>query len=274
MDASMVAQPAADRMPVQVQMVFKRTEAKYLLTHAQRSRLERRMARQMEPDQFGPSTVRNLYLDTPTFLLARRSLDHPLYKEKVRVRSYRPAGPGDRVFLELKKKCEGVVYKRRCTCELEEALGLCACRRPPVGQVEREIAFTAQREGGLFPVAYLAYDREAFYAPHDRDLRMTFDRRVRARWERLSLSDDAGEWVLGQGLNVLEVKTSKAMPLWLVSYLSGEGLRKTTFSKYGMAYRQRFPCGFKPPVPAAASLPETADSWRPAVAPSRASLSL
>ena len=64
------------------------------------------------------------------------------------------------------------------------------------------------------------------------------------------------------------------MPLWLVSYLSGEGLRKTTFSKYGMAYRQRFPCGFKPPVPAAASLPETADSWRPAVAPSRASLSL
>ena len=179
MDASMVAQPAADRMPVQVQMVFKRTEAKYLLTDAQRSRLERRMARQMEPDQFGPSTVRNLYLDTPTFLLARRSLDHPLYKEKVRVRSYRPAGPGDRVFLELKKKCEGVVYKRRCTCELEEALGLCACRRPPVGQVEREIAFTAQREGGLFPVAYLAYDREAFYAPHDRDLRMTFDRRVR-----------------------------------------------------------------------------------------------
>ncbi|MCH3956911.1 MAG: polyphosphate polymerase domain-containing protein [Olsenella sp.] len=255
MNASMVAQPANVRVPAQVQMVFKRTEAKYLLTDEQRSRLERRMARQMEPDEFGPSTVRNLYLDTPTFLLARRSLDHPLYKEKVRVRSYRPAGPGDKVFLELKKKCEGVVYKRRCSRELGGALDLCACRRPPVGQVECEIAFTAQREGGLSPVAYVAYDREAYYAPRDRDLRMTFDRRVRARWEHLSLSLDTGEWVLGQGLNVLEVKTSGAMPLWLVSFLSEEGLRKITFSKYGMAYQWRFPRGFRPLHPSRSGCP-------------------
>ncbi|WP_165443479.1 polyphosphate polymerase domain-containing protein [Olsenella sp. Marseille-P4559] len=264
MITSQVAQPLPGQAPVHVQMVFKRTEAKYLLTNAQRSRLERLISAHVAPDEFGPSTVRNLYLDTPTLLLARRSLGHPLYKEKVRVRSYRAAGEHDKVFLELKKKCDGVVYKRRCTMELDDALGLCQCLREPWTQVELELAVTAAREGGLLPVAYVAYDREAFFSTEDRDLRLTFDRRVRARWSSLSLTEDVGEPVLSQGLNILEVKTSKAMPLWFVAFLSEERLRKATFSKYGTAYRLRYPKGYRPQlapapvmVPGGISLPAT-----------------
>ena len=252
--------------PASYQMVFKRTEAKYLLDDAQRARLEGVMGQAMSPDSFGVSTVRNLYLDTPTLLLARRSIERPTYKEKVRIRSYAPATGGEEVFLELKKKFKGVVYKRRCVVTLDEALALCDGTRDPRDQVELELSCTARREGGLRPVSYLAYDREAFYATDDHDFRMTFDRNVRARWDSLDLATDGGERLLDEGVSILEVKTSKAIPLWLVDFLSEEGLRKASFSKYGTAYRMRYPGGWRPEASAygKAREPAAAPGRRPA----------
>ena len=127
------------------QMVFKRYEIKYQLNDAQRERLERVMAEHMVPDEYGPSTVRNIYYDTPNHVLARRSAEHPYYKEKLRIRSYAEAGEQTPVFLELKKKCDGIVYKRRCTLAQRDALDLLAGRRAPKTQIEREIAFSAGR---------------------------------------------------------------------------------------------------------------------------------
>ncbi|MGI6230287.1 MAG: VTC domain-containing protein [Tractidigestivibacter sp.] len=231
----------------QVQMVFKRTECKYLLNDDQRARLESLMECQghMVGDSYGPSTVRNIYLDTPTYELARRSEEHPYYKEKARLRSYRPVTLKMPVFVELKKKCNGIVYKRRCTLSQDSAIALVQGELEPKTQIEREIYATAQRLGGLSPAAYVAYDREAFYDANDRDLRMTFDRAVRVRWDHLSLASDEGERILPDGLSILEVKTSKAMPLWLVTFLTDERLFKTTFSKYGTAFRRRYPRGFR-----------------------------
>lgn len=96
------------------QLVFKRYETEYLLDAGQRAALEGVLAERMVPDEHGPSTVRNVYYDTPTALLARRSAEHPAYKEKIRTRCYGAPHPFDPVFVELKKKCDGVVYKRRC----------------------------------------------------------------------------------------------------------------------------------------------------------------
>ena len=218
------------------QMVFKRHEIKYQLTNEQRARLEQVMSAHMIPDEYGPSTVRNIYFDTPTHLLARRSAEHPYYKEKIRVRSYTPAGEETSVFLELKKKCDGIVYKRRCTLTLAEARALLAGQRAPQTQIEHEIAFSASRYEGLQPAMFVAYDREAFYDEHDHEFRMTFDRAVRCRWDDVSLAGSSEGIVLTPAnQSLLEVKCAAGMPLWLVDFFSVEGIFKGRFSKYGAA---------------------------------------
>ncbi len=219
------------------QLVFKRRETKFLLDDAQREALELDLAGRMRPDEHGPSTVRNVYYDTPTALLARRSAEHPAYKEKIRTRCYGTPHPFDPVFVELKKKCDGIVYKRRCELPATDAAELLAGRGRPRTQIERELDWTCRRYEGLRPTAYLAYDRVAYYAIDDRDLRLTFDRDVRARWEDVRLTGpDAGERVLAPGISILEIKTSKAMPIWLVRGLENIGARKSSFSKYGRAW--------------------------------------
>ena len=222
------------------QMNFKRCEMKYLLSDEQRARLEDAMSAHMVPDQYGPSIVMNVYCDTPSSLLIRRSLEKPRYKEKVRLRSYGALKPGQPVFLELKKKSNGIVYKRRCTMPLERAEAFLACQGDPQTQIERELDFSIKRYGGLEKSAFIAYDREAFYDRDDHEFRMTFDVRVRVRWDRLTLSEDSrGEQILPNGQNLLEVKAGGAMPLWLARFLSEERIFKASFSKYGYAYQRR-----------------------------------
>lgn len=222
-----------------IQLTFKRYEIKYLLDEGQRTRLAALMERYMVPDEWGPSTVRNVYYDTPSHLLVRRSAEHPDYKEKVRIRSYGAWREGDPVFVELKKKFDGVVYKRRCTMDQGRMQALLSGHGDPQTQIERELDFTCRRYGGLQPAFFVAYDREAFYATDDHEFRMTFDRRVRSRTTdlRLDASDDAEQY-LQDGQSLLEVKAGGAVPLWLTEFLCKEGLYKTSFSKVGMAWQR------------------------------------
>lgn len=220
------------------QLTFKRYEIKYLLTDEQRQRLAILMGRYMVPDEWGPSTVCNVYYDTPSRLLVRRSAEHPDYKEKVRIRSYGVQSPDASVFVELKKKYDGVVYKRRCTMDAPRAQAMLSGHGDPQTQIERELDFTCRRYGGLEPAFFIAYDREAFYAKDDHEFRMTFDRRIRSRTTDLRLDvSSAGEQYLEDGLNLLEVKAGGAIPLWLTEFLSGEGLFKARFSKVGVAWQ-------------------------------------
>ena len=222
-----------------LQLTFKRYEIKYLLTDEQRSRLVEFMSDYMVGDEWGPSTVCNVYYDTPTHLLVRRSAEHPDYKEKVRVRSYGRLRQGDPVFVELKKKFDGVVYKRRATMDMDRAAKLLSGHGEPEGQIERELDFTCRRYGGLVPSFYIAYDREAFYAADDHEFRMTFDKKVRTRTHDMVLTaTDEADQILDDGLNLLEVKAGGAIPMWLVSFLSAEGIRKVSFSKVGCAWQR------------------------------------
>ena len=86
------------------QTVFKRYELKYLITRAQQQRLLYEIQPYVRPDSYGKTTVRNVYFDTDSYRLIRRSIEKPVYKEKLRIRSYERAQPGSRVFVELKKK--------------------------------------------------------------------------------------------------------------------------------------------------------------------------
>lgn len=223
------------------QMVFKRYEIKYLLTGRQKENVLAAMKPYMELDAYGRSTIRNVYYDTDTYRLARRSLEQPVYKEKLRVRSYSAAGPGDKVFVELKKKYESVVYKRRIHIPERAAMDYLAGRRaaPETGQITEELDYFLQFYRTLAPRVFLSYEREAYYTKEPGEFRVTFDENILWRETDLSLGKGIyGTPILKRGQTLMEIKTPGSIPLWMVKALSEEEIRKTSFSKYGNAYTE------------------------------------
>lgn len=134
----------------------------------------------MKEDAYGVSMICNVYFDTPDHRLIRRSLEKPLYKEKLRLRSYGKATADSTVFLELKKKYKGVVYKRRVALTEAQAMAyLCESKRVGDTQILREMDYALSYYGDLRPAMYLCYDRVAFYGEEDPMLRLTFDDNMR-----------------------------------------------------------------------------------------------
>ena len=221
--------------------VFRRRELKFLLNDDQCSVIRDALQWKMEPDAHGENTICNIYYDTPDYRLIRHSLEHPVYKEKIRLRSYGVATADSDIYLELKKKYKGVVYKRRV--KVTEAEGMAFMDRLGTlrkqNQISREILYFRDFYQTLQPQVYLCYDRQAWYDPLDRGFRMTLDRNIRYRTSDLSLSSPcAGSEILKPDQTLLEVKAEGAVPLWLVELLTEEQIFKRSFSKYGRAYEQ------------------------------------
>lgn len=219
--------------------VFQRQEIKFLLDSRQRAIVEQAFRGRMRPDEHGESTICNIYYDTPDYRLIRASLDKPVYKEKLRLRSYGAASEETDVFLELKKKYKGVVYKRRIELPLWRAEAAMEGLSPlPDCQIGREIAYALKFYRDLRPAVYLCYDRSAWFGAEDPTLRVTFDRAIRFRTEDMRLSaSTGGRHLLMPGWSLMEVKTAAAIPLWLVEALEAGEIRQTSFSKYGEAYK-------------------------------------
>ena len=223
------------------QMIFKRYELKYLLTKEQYEAIRQAMEPHMEPDAYGPSVIRNIYFDTDQFRLIRRSVEKPVYKEKLRMRSYRRADGEEPVFVELKKKYKSVVYKRRILMEQDQALECLSQGEtlPVQTQIGDEINYFCHYYGHLQPTVFLSYERQAFCGREDRELRITFDQNIRFRREGFHFSGEIyGTPILEQGQILMEVKTPGGLPLWLVHCLSEHKIYKTSFSKYGAAYQK------------------------------------
>ena len=220
-------------------MVFQRYEIKYLLTREQKDAILSAMVPHMEPDSFGRSTIRNLYYDTDNYRLVRRSLERPLYKEKLRVRSYHTAKPDDEVFIELKKKYNSVVFKRRTGIREKDAADYLAGRLPAPNQcqITDEIDYFRQFYQTLAPRVFLSYEREAFFEKGNSSFRVTFDENI--LWRTADLSLEAGiygENILKPGQTLMELKTAGSIPLWMVDILTGQRIQRTSFSKYGSVY--------------------------------------
>lgn len=227
--------------------VFERVERKFLLTPGQYAGLMRTLPEYMQADQYGESTILSLYLDTEDSLLIRRSLEKPVYKEKLRLRSYGVPGGTDNVFLEVKKKVRGVVYKRRICLPLDRAMACLKQGTVPAasGQIGREIAYMLRRYR-LRPAVLLAYDRTAYteLEPSPNRLRITIDRDIRSRQTDLDLRlGSAGDPLLAPGMRLMEIKTAHAIPLWLCAALDQNEIRPTSFSKYGRVYEARMRAG-------------------------------
>ena len=224
---------------MKTQMTFQCYEIKYLLDRRDKEWILRAMEPFMELDRYGRTTIRNIYYDTENFRLIRRSLEKPLYKEKLRVRSYQPARSEDPVFVELKKKYRSVVYKRRLVITEEEAMESFRSGTPlPVhSQIAEEVEYFRRYYGDLRPAIFLSYEREAYYAKDGSDFRVTFDENILYRDHDFSLgSGIGGKPLLRDGCSLMEIKTSGAIPLWMSGVLTERGLFRTSFSKYGAAY--------------------------------------
>ena len=232
----------------EVQSCFARYEKKYLLTPAQYRAVRQGMRSDMIPDAHPRYTICNVYYDTENDELIRASLEKPVYKEKLRLRSYGVPGDRDPVFVEIKKKFEGVVYKRRITMEARDAVPYLNGAKPGDGsQISREIDWFLRFYQPM-PKVFLAYDREAWAAADGGELRITFDTAIRVRSNDVDLRfGDHGIPMLEGDSILMEIKIPGASPLWLSRLLSENRIFPTSFSKYGMYYRQ-FVLGGKPAV--------------------------
>ena len=224
---------------------FRRYETKYLITEQQAEKLLELAGDMLTPDRYGDYTICNLYLDTDDFYFIQRSLDKPKYKEKLRLRSYGNADGEQQVFLEIKKKYRGIVYKRRITLPYSEAMDYLlrgikppSVNSPMTEQIFAEIDFLMKHYKPS-PMVYLAYDRLAFYSKQYPQLRVTLDNGIRSRWEDITLSHDSGVNFLDTGVNdyrLMEIKSDGAIPLELTAILSQLKIYPTSFSKYGNIY--------------------------------------
>lgn len=218
---------------------FKRRELKYLISQDQRLRIIEAMSAHTVPDEYGLSTIRNVYYDTSTMLLIRRSIEKPVYKEKLRARTYGEVGSDAPVFVEIKKKFLDTVYKRRAYMTLDEQEKYLAgdIPAPFENHIMKEIDYFLQLYGDLRPAVYLSYNREAFYAKDDHEFRITFDNNILWRDYDLSLHYGVyGSPILDEDMCLMEIKVANAIPLWMVNILTRERIYRTPFSKYGRAY--------------------------------------
>jgi hypothetical protein len=228
--------------------IFHRCENKYRLDGTVFDKLQDRLSGYMETDAHNESRftypICNIYYDTDDSYLIRTSLAKPKYKEKLRLRSYGTPDIDSRAYVEIKKKVHGVVNKRRSGLRLREAYDFLESGEMPEinrnmnGQVLREIQYTLSQRT-LKPQTYLSYERRAYFEAGNPDLRISFDTNILTRRYDLRLeSGSYGEPLLAEGEWLMEIKTSRAMPVWLTRVLSEYKIYPSSFSKYGTEYRR------------------------------------
>ena len=219
--------------------VFERIEVKYLLDEMQYRELRKKLEPIAAVDSYGETSILNIYFDTPDYKLIERSLEKPVYKEKLRLRTYGIPEDDTNAFIEIKKKYKGVVYKRRITMSYTQALAYLTegAKPPKESQISNEIDYFLKFYKGIRPAMAISYDRIAMAGIYDPDLRITFDTNIRWRTYDLTLKKgNVGKDILLPGQHLMELKIAGAMSTELARILDELNIRKTSFSKYGKGY--------------------------------------
>ncbi|MBR3135299.1 polyphosphate polymerase domain-containing protein [Candidatus Saccharibacteria bacterium] len=219
------------------QEVFRRTEVKYLLTPQQAKNLLAEIANNIKPDKYPKGTNASIYFDNASKYLALHSLEKPIYKEKIRLRSYNtPKSLDDTVFVEIKKKFNGIGNKRRIAVRLGDFYDYLKTGNLPTknAQIRRELDYCFKKYD-LHPFLFLAYDRHSYTGiGKDNKFRLTFDQNIRYRRDNLRLEHGTGgRNYFKNGEIVMEAKALDAYPLWFAKALSKLKIYPASFSKYG-----------------------------------------
>ena len=221
--------------------IFRRIEKKYIVTKKQYEELKEKIINYMIEDEHGKSTICNLYFDSDLYELISNSITKPFFKEKIRLRSYNIPKKDSDVFLEIKRKCDGIVSKRRIQMKMKDIKEYIKNKnsiKTSNNQIKTELDYYFDKYD-LKPTMYVSYDRRAYYLKNDRDFRITFDSNIKARENDLNLcSTNYGTPILEPGKYIMEVKTLGTIPLWLVKKFDELKIVPCGFSKYGEAYTQ------------------------------------
>ncbi|MDD3404595.1 MAG: polyphosphate polymerase domain-containing protein [Hespellia sp.] len=217
--------------------IFQRVEKKYRMNPEQYQAFMERTKNRIHLDEFGLHTINNIYFDTDHYDLIRTSIEKPKYKEKFRVRGYGHVTENDPVFLEIKKKYQGIVYKRRVAVPYLQAKAFWEGRGtlPDHDQISREITYFFKFYRPM-PKVFLSYDRMAYVGAGDPELRITIDRNIRSRKEHLDLTDGSAGKILDTQNYLMEIKVAQSYPIWLADLLCELELYPISFSKYGTIY--------------------------------------
>ncbi|MGI6117266.1 MAG: polyphosphate polymerase domain-containing protein [Bilifractor sp.] len=225
---------------------FERAEIKYMLNEFQYLSLRQYLADYTVPDQYGKSEILNIYYDTPDSRIIRTSLEKPMYKEKLRLRCYCVPDKNSPAFVELKKKFNGIVYKRRISLPYGQAIRFLNHPEDSASfseedensaQIHREIQNFCRLYPNLRPAMIISYRRIALVGRDDPDFRITFDSDITARVTELTLeAGRKGEELLPGGSHLMEIKVDGAVPLPLSKELSRLSIFQSSYSKYGTGY--------------------------------------
>lgn len=225
-----------------MQLIFNRIEQKYKITKQQYEKMLRLLPDNIKMDNYGMCTICNIYYDTNEYEIVKHSIDKPIYKEKIRIRSYGIPKENGLVFVEIKKKYNGIVNKRRIQLPLEEAYKYVENKEKPTNnsQTIKEINNFLEKYK-INKKTYIAYEREAFFDDNDSCFRMTIDRNIRSRSYDVKLENgDYGTKLLDQNEYIMEIKENGAIPIWFVKILSELKIYPISFSKYGEIYKKKF----------------------------------
>ena len=210
-------------------------------------------------DENGCYTISSIYLENEELDCFAETMNGIDYRQKVRLRIY--GTNTEKSFFELKSKYNGLVIKRRAVLPLNEAMLFLheTARQIDQGkdknyiftdenikwiesfhvsnpQILKELQYTILTKK-LKAKNVVSYERVALFATDSPELRITFDFNIRTRWMDLDLAHGSyGEQVNPPRVAVLELKTGKKLPLWLVQIVSKYGYRNQTFSKYCSHY--------------------------------------
>jgi len=225
-----------------------RFEHKILIDDARRAELLARFADRLLPDTAGSTDGRypvvSLYCDTPDRRCHWEAWRGVPSRRKLRVRIYgtRDGTIPDATFVEVKHRDGKAGAKRRVRLPLAEALALVGGEAvmgpdPADERILAEVRALVSQDG-YAPACVIRYDRAAYRYCDEagvEQLRVTFDQRIVARFDRLSpaVDDDGCDLaVLPRDQAVMEVKGSTSVPYELAAYLGSAGLHPRPFSKY------------------------------------------
>lgn len=228
---------------------FKRYEKKFLISDVQAERIIDRLTKEhtMVFDSYSKNGssygIYNIYFDDEQNSIINYSISRPKFKEKLRLRSYYLSHTGDEtVFLEIKRKINGVVTKRRAILPYNAAMdyvckGICPeTDNADMKRILNEIGYFLSRYK-LSPKVFISYDRIALFDSVDPQLRVTFDSNILTRRYDVDLAKGAGgEPLLHPNERLMEIKFNLAPPKWLCDVFAEEKIYMSRFSKYGSEY--------------------------------------
>lgn len=218
--------------------IFQRVEEKYFMDKKTKDLFFKNIKKYIDKDKYYESEILSIYFDNDNKDIVRRSLDKPIYKDKIRLRSYGRPNLDSNVFLEIKNKYQGLTGKRRIMLTLGEFYDYFYNNKMKNTQIMKEIDYLFKYYD-LKPNCFVSYDRLSYKGKDDVDLRITVDSNLKGRTNDLKLEDgNYGDKYFDEDIYIMEIKTLNSMPLWLTKELSELKIFPISFSKYGEIYKK------------------------------------